>query len=65
MTARSQRYREAAAELRHLADQVRWAESRDHLLRTAEHLTEMAEQTRDQIGATTSAQIGPFWGPGR
>ena len=43
MTSAPRGYRETAAELRELAEQMRWAESRDHLLRVAEKFSEMAQ----------------------
>jgi hypothetical protein len=43
MTSAPRRYRETAAELREVAEQMRWAESRDYLLRMAEKFSEMAQ----------------------
>jgi len=37
----SQLYRETAAELRRLAEEMRWAENRDHLLDMAEQFNKL------------------------
>jgi hypothetical protein len=39
---------ETAAELRDMADQMRWAENRDHLLNLAEHFADLADPTNER-----------------
>ena len=51
MTARPLRYLETAAQLRDMADQMRWAGNRNHLLHLAEHFCELAEPTTNEAGA--------------
>jgi len=48
MMTRPLRYRETAAELRDMADQMRWAENRDHLLNLAEHFADLADPTNER-----------------
>jgi len=50
------RYHATAAQLRDLADQMRWAENRDHLLHLAEHFAELAEPMGDDAGALAKSQ---------
>jgi len=47
MMTRPLRYRETAAELRDLADQMRWAENRDRLLNLAERFADLADPTNE------------------
>ena len=49
------KYRENAAELRQLADQMRWAERRDHLLHLAEHFAELADLKSNVSGTLAVA----------
>ena len=41
------RYRETAAKLRDMADQMRWAENRDYLLNLAERFADLADPTKE------------------
>ena len=51
MTARPLRYLETAAQLRDMADQMRWAGNRNHLLHLAEQFAELAEPMTNEAGA--------------
>jgi hypothetical protein len=57
MLARPLRYLETATQLRDMADQMRWAENRDHLLLLAEQFAELAEPTTNGAGAL-AAELG-------
>jgi hypothetical protein len=59
MIARPLRYLETAAQLRDMADQMRWAESRDHLLHLAEHFAELAEPATNGAGALATEPGSP------
>jgi hypothetical protein len=55
MITRPLLYRETATELRELADQMRWAENRDHLLHLAEQFAELGEPSANEAGARAGA----------
>jgi hypothetical protein len=59
MMARAVRYLKTAAQLRDMADQMRWAENRDHLLQLAEHFSELAEPTTNGAGALATESGSP------
>ena len=46
------RYRETAAKLRDMADQMRWAENRDYLLNLAERFADLADPANERTNAT-------------
>ena len=60
MIARAVRYLETATQLRDMADHMRWAESRDHLLHLAEHFAELAEPTTNGAGALATEPGSPI-----
>ena len=59
MTARPLRYLETAAQLRDMADQMRWAGNRDHLLHLAGQFAELAEPRTNGAGALLAQSESP------
>jgi hypothetical protein len=56
MTGGRQRFREMAAAYRRMADEMRWAENREQLLRLADQLTDLADPASDQMREPRSAE---------